>query len=32
MHRDMFSEEVKVFTAKSFNDYRGELWTTWKKR
>ena len=27
----MFSEEVKVFTAKSFNDYRGELWTTWKK-
>ena len=31
MHRDIFSDEVKVFTAKSFHDYRGALWTTWIK-
>ena len=31
MHKDIFSEEVKVFTPDSFVDYRGEYWTTWKK-
>ena len=28
---DIFSEEVKVFTPDVHTDYRGELWTTWKK-
>ena len=27
----VFSEEVKVFTPDVHTDYRGELWTTWKK-
>ena len=27
----LFSEEVKVFTPDVHTDYRGELWTTWKK-
>ena len=27
----LFSEEVKVFTSNVHTDYRGELWTTWKK-
>ena len=31
MVKEMFSEEVKVFTPDVFTDYRGELWTTWKK-
>jgi len=31
MHKDIFSEEVKVFVPDAFTDYRGELWTTWKK-
>ena len=31
MHKDIFSEEVKVFTPDSSVDYRGEYWTTWKK-
>ena len=31
MNKDIFSEEVKVFTPDVFEDYRGELWTTWKK-
>ena len=28
MNKDIFSEEVKVFTPDVFEDYRGELWTT----
>ena len=31
MVKEMFSEEVKVFTPDVFTDYRGDLWTTWKK-
>jgi dTDP-4-dehydrorhamnose 3,5-epimerase len=31
MYKDIFSEEVKVFTPDVHTDYRGELWTTWKK-
>ena len=31
MHKDIFSEEVKVFIPDSSVDYRGEYWTTWKK-
>ena len=31
MHKDIFSEEIKVFTPDSSVDYRGEYWTTWKK-
>ena len=31
MNKDIFSEEIKVFTPDVFTDYRGELWTTWKK-
>ena len=31
MHKNIFSEEVKVFTPDSFIDYRGEYWTTWKR-
>jgi dTDP-4-dehydrorhamnose 3,5-epimerase len=31
MNKDIFSEEIKVFTPDVFEDYRGELWTTWKK-
>jgi dTDP-4-dehydrorhamnose 3,5-epimerase len=31
MYKDIFSEEVNVFTSDAFEDYRGELWTTWKK-
>ena len=28
---NIFSEEIKVFTPDVHTDYRGELWTTWKK-
>ncbi len=28
---NVFSEEIKTFTPDVFTDYRGELWTTWKK-
>jgi dTDP-4-dehydrorhamnose 3,5-epimerase len=31
MNKNIFSEEVQVFTPEAFEDYRGELWTTWKK-
>ena len=31
MNKDIFSEEIKVFTPDVFEDYRGELWTIWKK-
>ena len=31
MHKNIFSEEVKVFTPDVFTDYRGEYWTTWKR-
>jgi|LUMK01.1.fsa_nt_gb dTDP-4-dehydrorhamnose 3,5-epimerase len=27
----MFNGSVKEFIAKSFEDHRGELWTTWKR-
>tara|TARA_B100000287_G_C20658838_1_gene789469 strand:+ start:2284 stop:2781 length:498 start_codon:yes stop_codon:yes gene_type:complete len=29
--KGLFSDEVKVFTPEVHTDYRGELWTTWKK-
>ena len=28
---NVFPEEIKTFTPDVFTDYRGELWTTWKK-
>ena len=31
MHKDIFSDEIKVFTSDVHTDYRGELWTTWKR-
>ena len=29
--KGLFSEEIKVFTTDVHTDYRGELWTIWKK-
>ena len=31
MNKGIFKSDVKVFQPSSFEDYRGELWTTWKK-
>ncbi len=30
MNKGIFKSDVKVFQPSSFEDYRGELWTTWK--
>ena len=24
-----FDNEIKIYTSKSFNDFRGQLWTSW---
>jgi|TARA_B100001094_G_scaffold120935_1_gene116681 dTDP-4-dehydrorhamnose 3,5-epimerase len=31
MNKGTFGTTVQVFEPSSFEDYRGELWTTWKK-
>ena len=31
MNKGTFGDAVQVIQPNSFEDYRGELWTTWKK-
>ena len=31
MNNGTFGKEVKIFEPTTFEDYRGEIWTTWKK-
>jgi len=31
MNKGVFGDDVKIIQPNSFHDYRGEIWTTWKK-
>ena len=31
MNKGVFGDVVQIIQPTSFEDYRGEIWTTWKK-